>query len=110
MFSHGNVTQLFLSFSRLKYAYLGQIKDTNKVWEVRKRRVKYVPLKNKIKMGIGIILLLLFFIVPYLPGMKHFISIPNELITYQSDDPLPILPIEHDMTQSTDSKNVITDK
>src|SRR5699024_10499635 len=83
------------------------IKDTNKVWEVRKRRVKYVPLKNKIKIGIGMILLLLFFIIPFSSGMKQFIAIPNELITFQSNNALSILPTDHQMGLSTSNTNVI---
>src|SRR5699024_6106073 len=63
--------------------------------------------KNKIKIGTGMILLLLFLIVPNFPGMKQFISIPNEIITYEKSDPLSILPTGHDMTISEDDENVV---
>lgn len=109
-FITGNVTHLFLSFSRLKRLVLGQIKDTVKRYGI-KRRGEWTKLtsKSKIRASIGILLLILFLIFPFLADMKQYISIPNEMITFQSEQPMSIPNLGNNYTVTTDNSIVTRD-
>ena len=61
--------------------------------------------KSKIRASIGILLLLLLFIFPFF--MKHYISIPKEIITFESDDPMSIPPLGNDFQVTTNSNNIV---
>jgi stage IV sporulation protein B len=97
----GNVTQLFFSFTRLNFGDLGQIKGTNKIWDKRKRRVGNLSLKRKIRICFGVLLLLLFLVFPFLPSVKQFVAIPNQLIAYKADLPMSIPNLGKDITISS---------
>lgn len=108
MYIIGNVTLIFLSFSRLKSRRLGQIKDTIKRYGIkRKRRVDHVTLKRKIRITIGILLLLLFVSFPFLTDIKQFISIPNKIITFESNQPMSIPPLGEDYSIKTNKDDNI---
>lgn len=46
--------------------------------------------KSKIRTTIGILLLIFFLIFPFLTDVKQYISIPNDIITFQNDNPMSI--------------------
>lgn len=65
--------------------------------------------KSKLKVSIGILLLLLFLLFPFLTDMKNIISIPNEMITFQSDEPMSIPNLGSDYTVTSDNNNIVAD-
>ena len=44
--------------------------------------------KKIYRFSVGIILLSFLIYFPFLTNIKQYLSIPNEIITFQSDDPL----------------------
>jgi len=46
--------------------------------------------KSKIRASFGILLLILFLFFPFLTGVKEYISIPNEMIAFESNQPMSI--------------------
>lgn len=55
---------------------------------------------SKSKVGIGILLLILFISLPFLNDVKKYLAIPTEIITFNSD---LIIPSEHDLGSITAS-------
>ncbi len=70
--------------------------------------MKHVPLKQKIRTGAGIILLFLFIVVPWLPGVQPLLSIPNEIMTYPSDTPITMPPLGDDVSLTANNTNIVT--
>src|SRR5699024_944955 len=48
----------------------------------RKRSVEHVKTPRKIRIYIGIVMLILFVSFPFLNGMKQFIMIPEKIVTF----------------------------
>src|SRR5690625_5059 len=88
----GNVTQLFLSLTRLKFVRLGHIKYT----EGRKYTGAWSMLTfKKIKLMIGIISLFTLLYFPFSLNMFEYLSIPSHLLAFNNDKTLPIDKIDN---------------
>lgn len=64
--------------------------------------------KGKVKTSIGILLLLFLLFFPFLTNVKQYISIPNEMITFQSDKPMAIPQLGNNFTV-TANNHIISD-
>lgn len=62
--------------------------------------------KSKIKVFIGILLLIFLLFFPFLTDVKQYISIPNQIITFQNEKPMSIPQLGSNYTVTTNNNIV----
>lgn len=75
---------------------------------LRKGEWATVTFMSKMKILIGILLLTLLIFSPFLTNIKQYISIPNDMITFQSDNPVSVPKLGNDVT-ITSNNDIVTD-
>lgn len=64
--------------------------------------------KSKIRTSIGILLLIVLLFFPFLSDIKQYLSIPNNMVTFQSDNPMSLPQLGKDVSV-TANQNIITE-